>query len=91
LKHNRSLSDNIKTLDYKKKMHSGVIYYSRLLPTEEVTKMLSQSRSRQVCEQTTSDMESLRISASNLNAQEDLGSEQTAQILQPPYGTPGSS
>jgi hypothetical protein len=68
------LLGSIKFPDYKKRLHSGAIYTSRLLPTKEITRLLSQSQtiSEPVYElKETSDLESLRIDTLKLNIQDD--------------------
>jgi hypothetical protein len=53
-KYNQSLPNHIKYPDYKKKMHTGAVYTSRLLPTKEITRILSQSQSGLIYESATS-------------------------------------
>ncbi|CAI2187602.1 6263_t:CDS:2, partial [Funneliformis geosporum] len=61
-------------------IHSRAVYHSRLLPTKEITNLLSEQFSR-----------SLQIDFSESS---QVSTEQTAQTLQPtnqPYGTPGTN
>jgi len=41
--YNKNLLDEVKFPDYQKKIHSGAIYTSRLLPTKEITTLLQES------------------------------------------------
>jgi hypothetical protein len=69
------------------------------LPTEEITRLLSESQEiykksdELIREESSSDLDSLRISSSKINLQEgsqeslnEAGRGQQAQILQPPKG-----
>ncbi|KLL02911.1 MAG: hypothetical protein MRECE_38c025, partial [Mycoplasmataceae bacterium CE_OT135] len=42
--HNKALPDSIKFPDYQKKMHTGAVYHSMLLPTKEITQLLKNSQ-----------------------------------------------
>ncbi|KLL03602.1 MAG: hypothetical protein MRECE_12c015 [Mycoplasmataceae bacterium CE_OT135] len=37
---NKTLPDSIRFLNYQKKMHTGAVYHSKLLPTKEITQLM---------------------------------------------------
>lgn len=80
---NRTLLEEVKYPDYKKRKHSEAVYHSRLLPTKEITQILSQSQevSSTIYLEKSSDLESCAI----------LSVDQQAFQVQPAYGIPGSS
>src|SRR6266480_3841536 len=61
--YNQTLPDSIKFPDYKKNLHKGAIYTSRLLPTGEITQLLSQSQETNATEYS----DSLAMNFTNLD------------------------
>ncbi|CAH1758446.1 12920_t:CDS:2 [Entrophospora sp. SA101] len=84
--HNKNLANEVKFPDYKKKMHTGAVYHSQLLPTKEITRIL-----QELSGSSTISMSGLLDSFPNTSSEESQQSQQQAQILQPTYGTPSSS
>ncbi|RHZ36414.1 protein kinase domain-containing protein [endosymbiont GvMRE of Glomus versiforme] len=88
--HNKTLPDEIKYPDTTKKKNPGAVYTSRLLPTGEISRLLQKFQSSEQYK-VSKEFDINNLNLDELNFQEQEQTSQEAKIIQPTYGTPGSS
>jgi len=72
------LPEEIKYPDITNKTHSGAVYTSRLLPTQEISRLLTQQISQAI------DGQSQIIDLAELNISQEIETQQTPQIIHKP-------